>query len=332
MADINANYIGTFNGTATYGVTAYSIEKILKRDFEDTFFDAEPLLDMIKDGGAGFNKGGKVNGTKLILPVLMQGPTSPAAGVSDANNFSAATFEHNIGLSQAEYEFTHYRKVVSWANYENVLGKGEAALRGDVLQGILLQTVKSFRAVMSTDLMGTTIGSRTVLQGVRQVLSESNTVGNISQSTYTNWAAKVTTGIGTFSADAVIDLYDEATRDKQAPNLLLAAYASSNNVFGKVRGLLSPAEMIVNNNGGSVKYGINEFYYLGMKCVKDDAGTSGEILLLNTDTWYYVGHTVPQLVDKNFIQGTDSQYMTYNMWACVGCDNPRLNARGTGIT
>lgn len=331
MAAINSNYTGTYDGS-TYAVTAYSIEKILKRDFEDTFFDAEPLLDMIKGGDTKFNKGGKVNGTKLILPVLVEGPTTAAAGVTDANSFSAATFEPNIGLTQAEYLFTHYRKVVSWANYEDVLGKGEAALRGDVLQGILLQTVNSFRAVMSTDLMGTAIGSRTALQGVRQVLSESNTVGNISQSTYANWQAKVTTGIGTFSADAVVDLYDEATRGKQSPDLLLAAYASSNNVFGKVRGLLSPAEMIVNNGGKEVRYGINEFYYLGMRCVKDDAGTSGEILLLHTPSWYYCGHTVPQLVDKNFIQGTDSQYMTYNMWATVGCDNPRLNARGTGIT
>jgi hypothetical protein len=142
----------------------------------------------------------------------------------------------------------------------------------------------------------------------------------------------VTTAIGAFSADAVNDLYDEATRGSERPDLLMASYATSNNIYGKCRQLVSPAEMITNNKGATAKYGITDFYYLGMEVVKDDAGTSGEILLLNTDTWYYVGDTLPLLAARGNWQGTDADYMVYNMWCGVACDNPRLNARGTGLT
>lgn len=328
----NSSYIGGYDGS-NYAYTAYAIELSMQRDFIDAFFDDEPLLRLIRDGGANFNKGVTVEGTSVIAPILgADTVTNVANGVLDADELTQPTAEIIRGFTQCSYAIAHYRKPTWIRSSERKLAMGPAtAKRGDLLQGVTLQIMKSFTNAVNGDLMSANAGARDAVQGVRHVLSESNTVGGIAQSTDTFWQAKVTTAIGTFSLDAVNDLYDEASRGKERPNLLLAAYAASNNIFGKIRSAIQPAQQLMTSDA-KAKYGFTDLVYLDMPVVKDDAGTAGEVLGLNTNSWFYYGDTRPYLAKQSPWPGTDADVLVHSMYCSVGCTNPRLNFRGTGLT
>ncbi len=329
MAAINTNYIGVYDGT-TYATTALASELVMHRDFENVFFDEYPLVRAVKERGK-FNRGYSVEGFRFILPVLMEDSSTVANGVLPANELTQPTPSHIIGLTQAQYNFAHYIQPMWIKNSDKKLGMGARANRGDLMQGALLQTMNSFALALSGDLMGSSVDTLDAVLGVRYLLSTSNSPGNISQTTYTKWAAKVTTSAGTFSLDIINDLYDLASRGSQRPDMLFASAASGNNIYGKLRAQIQPAQQL-QTTSTTAQYGFADLKYLTMDVVKDDAGTSGEALGLNTSSLYWVGDTRPKLDNSGSWPGTDAQVMVHNMWCGFGTDNPRLNFKATGLT
>lgn len=329
MATGNTSYIYSLSGS-TYAYTGIAFEMMGLQEWTDAFFDDEPLLRLIREGGANWNKSGRVSGRSVLFPIMLADATTLVAnGVTDDNELGQPTAEVTAGFTQAEYEIAHYRMPIWWRASEEKLVTGKEAMAG-AMRGKVMQVGGSFKNAVNGDLMSANAGARDKVHGVRHVLSESNTVGGIAQGTDTIWQAKVTTGAGTFTLDAVNDVYDEATRGKERPDILLAAYAASNNVFGKFRSAIQPAQQLT--KGNKADYGFTDLVYLDAIVVKDDAGTSGEVLGLNSKTWHWLGDTMPKLHSRGPWPGTDAEVIVYNMFCAVGCTNPRLNFRLAGLT
>lgn len=316
------------------GYTGLAHELSMSRDFEDAFFDDETLLRIIRERGDTFNTGYTVEGIKVLFPVILGDATTLVAdGVADASELTIPTGEQLANYTQAAYDIAHYRMPMWRTSSEMRLGKGSrTATRGDLEQASMLTMVGSFKNAVNGDLMSANICARTAVEGVRHVLSESNTVGGIAQATDTTWAAKVTTGAGTFDLTLVNDITHEAKRGRQQVDLLLASYSTTNNIYGKFISAIQPSEMLVNNNGKRAEYGVQDIVYMGAVVEKDDAGTAGEVLGLYTKSWYWVGDTAPRLDNESPWPGTDARVRVYNMYAAVGCNNPRLNFRLSGLT
>lgn len=329
----NSQYLithGSDTNLENYALT--TIEQSVKRDFIDAYFNRVPLLDYMRKGRGNFNRGFSVEGRKMLIPIVGDDLTSPADGVADADELTADSLNVNAGMTAAEYAFAHYRTTVTIRASEKMIGMGSKAVLANLLAGQAKQIKGSFATALNTDLMSATADTRVKVLGVRYVLSESNTVGGIAQGTDTFWQAKVTTGAGTFSPELIDDLYDECSNQgDEVPDLLLASYATTNNVYGKIRSLMNPALMYT-NPGTDLKFGGNPVKYLTMDVVKDDSGTAGEALLINTGTWFVGGQLYPRLAASGNVQATDAMWSTWAMWIGVGNGNPRLNGRLAGIT
>lgn len=326
MATGNASYLNN---------VAFSTELVIGRDFENIWLREAALLASLQEGKKNWNKGSSFTGNastgyKMLLPIALADMTTPAAGVTAANELTAIS-PHGTAqgaFSQAEFIVSHYRASMSNIRSEMVLINNE---RGNFQQAKVKQLMGSFTNVMADHLASTTVGAADRITGVQQVLSTSNTVGGISQSTDTDWASNVTTSAGAFSLDLLDDGIDAASPRGGKIDLIELAYSSTNNLFKALRNQIAPAQRI-NNQEFTAKYGFVNIDYLGAMCMASNRMTSGVIVGYDTSTWFYRGDTKPKLSHTGPLQGTDAVEWVYYMFAALGCNHPGRNFRITGVT
>ena len=325
------------------GLSAAAAELVVNRDWTNQVTGACAILACIKDRALGFNKGFTISGLKAITPLIhamASGVTAGNIGVADANEVPSAwpTYVGTAGLTQAEFEFTHLRVAMSLKNSEQVLGRN--GVRADLLEGKTKQMMATFADSIATMIEGNSNNaSRTSLLGLAYANATANVVGNIDQSTYSYWQAQVQTGIGPITLPIIDNAYDNICRfangsgETYAPDLLLLANpaGSAVNVYGRVRGLIAPAERVVNADFQG-KYGFQNFQYLGMKCVQSSRMAAGTGHMLTTKAWFFGGQDTPKLLDIQRIPGSDALDYMWNQWVCLLTNQIRVNAKLTGIT
>lgn len=325
-----------FTGNSSYGTTnytAFAVEKSVAKDWQKVWTTSTPLLTAIADNGHNFNQGFTLNGNRLmVIPVMGDDLTNPASGIADANELNSDTVGITNGFSQASYSIAHYRTNVTYRASENYLAKDGAL--GNILEGKKAQVIESFRQRWENDAATTTIDSRTKILGYRYALSTSNAPGGIDQGTDTQWAASVKTSAGTFALSLIDDQIDTIMSEGRGkPDLILAGRVTGSNMFGKIRTAIGPtAEQLVNPNGMPVKYGLTSIQYLGADVVLDSKSASGEINVLSTSSWYALVPKAPSAGQMIPLAKTDALIQSYTLFTALGCGDPSVNARITGIT
>jgi len=331
----------SFSGNSNYlALAATAIEQSVQKDWSKVWTAGHPLITIIQDNKANFNRGFTINGTKMLLAVMGDDQTNPVEGVATGSGeVSAMTPNTGNGLSQFSYNFAHYRGNYTIRESEAVLAKNNA--RGNLLEGKKDQLIGSWLNKLSTHLSSTTADAsdNSRVLGVYQPLSTSNTVGGISQTTDTQIAAYVKSSAGAFALELIDDCYDSINalingQRSAKPDVILASYAASNNVYGKMRSAIAPAERLVNAEF-KAKYGLENFMYLGMATVQDNRiGTTlnGSLGVLSSKTWYAYIDKMPKAHKEQRLQGTDTYEYFYTAWAGLGCNDPGLNGLIRDIT
>jgi hypothetical protein len=331
-------------GNTNYaGLSAAAAELVVNRDWTNQVTQACAILACIKDRDLNWNKGFKISGTKAITPIIYtdaSGVSTSNIGVSDANEVPSAwpTYVGTAGLTQAEFEFTHLRVPMSFKNSEKLLGQNK--YRADLSQGKIQQMMATFSGNIAAMIEGeSNNASRTKLLGINYAIASANVVGNIDQSTETWWQGVVQSAIGPLTTPIVDNAYDAIARyadgdgKTYAPDLFMLANpgGSAVNCYGRMRGLIAPAERVVNAEFMG-KYGFANFQYLGMKCVQSARLAAGTADMLCTKAWYLGGDESPQLGPIQRIPGSDAMDWIWTQWMILMTNQIRVNAKLTGIT
>ncbi len=330
--DYNAAYtIDGATNTPAYG--AFGTEVVLKREWTNIWLRKMPLLAMIYDGKANWNNGSNVNGTRILIPVMIAQMTTVADGVADASELTPITPHGTDGFSQAMYEISHYQGATYITASEMRLINNA---RGDFKGGKMKQAMDSFSNAIADDLCGTSADARANVVGIQQVIATSNTVGGIAQGTYTDWAGLLQTGAGAFVLDLISDRADLVSARGGKSKLGLFSSTSTNNVWGKLKAAIGAAERITNNDFKK-KYGITNIEYEDITCVMENritgtGATDGRFYLLDTDHWYFRGDETPNLYPKQRLEGTGADEYYFDQFLAIGCGDAGKQAGVQGIT
>lgn len=326
------------SGNATFTTAngaSYAIEKVVKRDFKLLWDTAHPLIALIQNGG-NFNKGGKVEGLSLILPIQFDDLATPVNG-SAANNLTALTPAANQGDTQALYAFTRYHGAF-WIDPDEMqlLMNG---VRGNFLQARKKQITQSYKKALAGDLQAASAAARANVMGLRHTLSGSNTVGGITQGgDNTYWDAKLRTAGGTFAIAHVDDMMDSIHREgRSRVDLILMGSNSTVNMIGKMRDNVAPLQRIQNSNSKLVKFGFDSFIYRDAEVVDDvDLGaalsTTGGFQCISSDTFYWMGDPERMSVSTRPLTGTGAQEYYHEAWVALGCDDIACNGYANAYT
>ncbi len=306
---------------------AFGTEVSLQKTWENVWLRKQPLLAMIKDGSANWKKGSDVNGTQMLVPIVFGDTSTTAAGVLDANELSSPITPYvTTNFTQAAYNIAHYRHAFYVRKSEDVKINN---VRGNFLQGKIDQLTGSFVKLLSADLMSNNTDAQNAVLGIQYALGNANTVGLIDQ-TSNDWGSNVLTG-GVFTLDNLDQGIDAVTPRGGNVNLILMAYSTTNNLFGKLRAAISPNERMVNTEF-QAKYGYKNIDYLGATCISDNILTAGVIVGMDTTKWFYQGDDVPKVHHVQPYPGTDAMEHLYYMFCGVGTSNPAANFKSTANT
>jgi hypothetical protein len=311
------------------------VEQTINAKAQKIWLTSNPLLAMLrKKSPTNWNSDMvQIVGAKALIPIMFNQGGSAAAGVADANELTPDPLEVTQGFTEAEYEFAHYRRPITYRNSELTLVQG-GGVRINLDQKVD-QLIGNFETVIENAFVSNSNGSRTTLMGLRYMLSTSNTVGNISQGTYPDWQAGVQTNVGQFSLDpfnAAIDRINALGRCR--PDLIMCSYSGSNNVFGRFRDSLQSSQVLVSQES-EANYGFESFTYMGKDVVQwQKLGTAlpGSAMVLSSSSLYInMLSDAPQKMDTTVIPGTDARVDMYTWWWMHGTSDPACNELITGF-
>lgn len=336
----NPNYT-----TQPLNYDAVATENQMTREWTFVNVQATPLLAMIHQGKTGWRKGYQVKGSSVLCPIAygdIPEFNAGTAGVSDADEIPDGwpTYDPTEGFTQARYEFTHFRRSMTWKESEATLLSQN--VRGNLKEGKTRQLMQKFRTIIGEQIEGASADSRTSLMGIQYAMATANTVGGIPQSTNSWWQSNVaaaaggaaTLGLLNNAHDRILQ-YTGDSFETMGPDLaLLSYYPGGFNVFNKIRTLIDPAQRIV-DDALYTKYGVKAYEYIGIKCAQSNrlgSASAGQIAIFTTKTWFWGGMDKPKKHDRIRIPGSDAYEDMYTYWGVLGCKDPRRNFRYTGIT
>lgn len=331
MAMGNSNYLNA---------AAHSVENQIDKRFRHVWIEDCPVLAFIKMGKSNWNKGVEIRGNDVLVPLVLEDLTLPAAGVLDANELTGMAFNATNGHTQAKFIYAHYRAQYTIRESERVQQAG--VRRGNLLESKVNQIIGSFKTQVSKDVASNTDGTRAKLPGVPYMIALANSVGGIDQNDADNakWrAAAVNTTSAPLNLQMIDDDYDacNARNDGNSkPDLLLASYNTNVNVYGKIRTIIGSSERLVNVDG-KANYGLTNFKLDNMWVVQDSRwgtvlSTTGGYAVMTTKHWFGGGGERPRSHGLHQIEGTDAYHNVYTHWCYLACDNIGANAKRTGLT
>jgi hypothetical protein len=169
------------------------------------------------------------------------------------------------------------------------------------------------------------------MNGINQIISASNTVGTINQSTTTAWAAGVDTTGGPFTLD-MIDrkLHESRSKNRSKVDLLALSWSSSTDIFGKCKAAIAPAQMLTVPEN-LARYGFVDFMYSGIPCFLDNSAPVPQILGIASETFYLGGDVEPTKWPVQRLPYTSLNEFFFTVWMGFGCGDPGPNFRITNV-
>jgi len=252
----------------TYDQISAITEKRWMPKLVDNIFDSDPLLQRLKKKGRYKKVSG---GTSLMLP-LNYALNSSGGWYSGADTLST---EDNDTITAAEFQWKQLYENITIKRDDELKNKGDAA-KLDFVKSKMQICEKTMTDRLQDGLYSSGTDSKSIV-GLGVFASTSNTVGGISQSTYSWWQAQVDSTTSTLTIPAMHAVYSDCTFDGKGPSVLLG----NRDEYDSYHGLLQPQERYTDAKTASG--GFENLMFKGKPFILAPKVTSGQILMINEE-------------------------------------------------
>lgn len=245
-------------------ISAITQKKIVPK-MVDNIFDSNPLLQRARKK---FYE--KTDGGTSILQPLGYAQVSAGGWYSGADTLS--TTDNDV-FTSAEYSWKQIYKNITISRMDELKNSGDSAILKFVKQKVQVAE-KSIEDDMGTGLYnaGTTANA---IGGLRLILSTSNTVGGISQSTYSWWAAQVDSSTTTLNMAAMQSRDNACTIGNDGPTVIMTTRTLYNSYYG----LLQPQQRFMDSD--TAKGGFSSLMFNGKPVIVDSHCPANHMMFLN---------------------------------------------------
>lgn len=242
-------------------------EKKFLPKLADNVFLTSPLLDRMKKKSYK-----KLDGGTSIMVPLEYDDLSSSGWYTGADTLSTSD---NETMTAAEYAWKQLYANVSITRRDELLNSGDAQ-KIDLVKSKMKNAEKTMAQLLATGVYNA--GSTTnAIVGLQAIIGTSNTVGGISQSTYSWWAAQVDSSTTSFSIAALQTVYSNCTLNNSSPSVIMATKANYNRYYGQ----LQPQQRFMDSE--TAKGGFSSLMFNGVPFIADDFAPSNNIMLLNEE-------------------------------------------------
>lgn len=302
----------------TYDQISAITEKKFIPKLHDNIFDSNPLLSRLKKKSYE-----KVEGGTSIMVPLNYAVTTASGWYSGADTLS--TTDNDV-ITAAEYSWKQLYANISVTGLDERKNSGDRA----ILKLVKEKTKIAEKTMM--DKLGTGIysdGTDTKsIVGLRDIVATNQTVGGISQTTYSWWAAQVDSSTTTLTIAAMQARYNLATVNNDHPTVI----ACTRSIFNSYYALLQPQQRFQDSE--TAKGGFQNLMFNGAPVVADSYAPASHMLFLNENYLHLFAHSDCDMKFEPFQKPINQDVKVAKvLWmGALGSSNNRLQAGLTAIT
>lgn len=284
----------------------------------DNVFDSDPILQRAKTKDwAGTLDGG----TSVIYP-LNYALATAAGWYTGAQTLSNVD---NDVITGAEYNWKQRYVSIVVTRRDELINSGDAQI---------IDFVKSKTQIaektMSDGLADAVYNSgsdSTAIAGLRSIVDSANTVGGISQSTYTWWAGQEDSTTTTLTMAALQTQFATLSINNETPTVMLATRSNYNRYYA----LLQPQQRFV--DGDTAKGGFSSLMFNGIPFIVGSKVPSSHIFLLNEKYLHLDAHKDENMRFSKFQEPNNQNVKVAKVyWMGVfGTDNARMHGKFTAV-
>lgn len=298
-------------------VNAITTRKILPK-LVDNIFDSNPLLQRAK---SKFYE--KVDGGSTINQPLNYAQNSAGGWYSGTDTL---TTDDTQVITAAEYQWRFL--------YENItiLGTEEVKNSGDSAKLKLAKSKMEIAEKTMKDRLGVGLYSAGTnaksIHGLRVLVGTSNTVGGISQTTYSWWAGQVNTTTTTTSLAAMQSRFSACRVDNDKPTVIMTTDA----LYDIYWGLLQPQQRFQDSKTASA--GFDSLMFNSTPVISDSHCPDNYMYFLNEKYLHLYYHPDQNMKFEPFLKPVNQNVRVAKLyWAGqFGSSNNRMHGAFTGLT
>jgi len=302
----------------TYDQISAITEKRFLPKMVDNIFDSNPLLQRLKSKSYE-----SVNGGTSIMQPLNYAQASAVEWYSGADVFT--TSDNDVGTA-AEYQWKQIHGTLSINGLDEIKNSGDAAKLNFVKQKTMV-VEKSVQDTMGTGLYSSGTNAKSII-GLGSIVGTTNTVGGISQSTYSWWAAQVdsTTTVTAMAPLQVIN--NRCSIGNDNPSVAMTTRAIYNFYYG----LLQPQQRFTDSE--TAKGGFTSLMFNGIPVIVDSHCPTGNLFMLNEKYLALYYHPKENFSFEPFQKPINQNVrVAHILWTgAFGSSNNRMHGKLSALT
>ncbi len=285
----------------------------------DNVFLGNPLLKKMKEKSYK-----KIDGGTSILVPLEYAETSASAWYSGAQTLD--TTDNDV-FTAAEYGWKQLYANISISGIDKYKNMGDSQII-DFVKSKVKNAEKVMAKKLSVGIYSDGTSDPLSIAGLRSIVSASNTVGGISQSTNSFWRAQVDSSTTTLNLAAVQTLFNAASEDSDQPNFIVSTKAN----FNRFWSLLQPQQRFVDKDSASA--GFSSLMFNGVPWVSDTNAPANYIYLLNLNYLHLFVHSKRDMEFVPFSSPVNQDVELAKVYwlGAMGASNNRFQAVMSAVT
>ncbi len=293
-------------------------EKYFVKKLADSIFDSNPTTKKLKEDSLELVDGG----TSIMQP-LNYALNTAGGWYSGAETLSNVD---NDAITSAEYSWKQHYQSIIISRIDELKNSGDKAKINLVKEKVKIAE-KTMVDNLGTGVFSAGTDAKSIV-GLRNIVGVANTIGGISQSTYSWWQGQVDSTTTTLTLSAMQTLFNLCSIDSEVPNF----GAATRTVYNLYYALLQPQQRFTDSKTASG--GFQNILFNGMPLVADSHCPSGHLFLLNLKHLHFYVHKDENMRFENFQKPVDQNVKLAKIyWAgAFGSSNNRLQGKLSALT
>jgi hypothetical protein len=302
----------------TYDQISATTQKNYIPRLVDNIFDSDPLWQRARDRGWYESKNG---GTTIMQPLMY----AVNGAVGSYNPTDTLDTSDSDQFTSAEFNWKHYYANISVTEADELKNSGDSQVLNFVKNKVMAAEM-SLKDSLQDGLYsaGTTASD---IGGLRLIVDSGNTVGGISQSTYTWWASTEDSSTTTFSLSAYQTKFNQLSVNGKSPTVSVATRSIYNSAYA----LLQPQQRFV--DAKTAQAGFSSIMLNGIPLIASPKCPSQHLFLLNEEFLHLYYHPNQNMRFQPFQMPTNQQIKIARvLWmGNLGSSNNRMHAKFTAL-
>jgi hypothetical protein len=303
----------TFYNQVNAITTKFYIPKIA-----DAIFDTNPTLNRSKK--KGWYK--TFDGGETIMAPL----NYATEGGGWFDGYDTLTTYGVDNISAAEYTLKQLEVPVAISRKEELQNSGKAQIVS-LVESKMKIAEKTLADKLGTGIFSASTNSKSIV-GLGTILGTSNTVGGISQTTYSWWQSQLDSTTTTLTLGAMQTLFQLCTFDNEQPSVGL----STRTIYNKLYALLTPQQRFVDTETASA--GFTSIMFNGIPILVDSHQATAALSFINESNLFLYVHSKENMRFEEFQKPINQAVSVGRIyWAGALCStNNRTHGGFTAIT